>query len=172
MIDVPVEIAMSEPLFVNGQLSVYNAMKKMINTGKKYCIVLDEENNYIGVVTISDIIKHTVLEKKSPESTKIKEIATEIIITLSPNAPIEKALDLMKKYKVSKIPITKNGKIIGIITENELIGVLPYLIDPLKELVNFLINEINKELQNSENKNKTEINYRKEITTAVKRNKV
>ncbi|CAB3289015.1 protein of unknown function [Methanocaldococcus lauensis] len=78
----------------------------------------------------------------------------------------------MKKYKVSKIPITKNGKIIGIITENELIGVLPYLIDPLKELANFLINEINKELQNSENKNKTEINYRKEITTTVKRNKV
>ncbi|CAB3289017.1 protein of unknown function [Methanocaldococcus lauensis] len=40
MIDVPVEIAMSEPLFVSSQLSVYNAMKKMINTGKNIVLFL------------------------------------------------------------------------------------------------------------------------------------
>ncbi|AIJ05288.1 signal transduction protein with CBS domains [Methanocaldococcus bathoardescens] len=150
--DVPVVVAMSEPLFIKSYISAYDAMKMMINKGKRYCILLDKNNIPVGIVTITDIIKHILLEKVPPEDVEVYEIATKKIITISPDTSIEEALEIMKKYGVSKLPIVDKGKIVGIVTENELIELLPYIIEPLKELVDYLIDIINSELQESSKK--------------------
>ncbi|XRO76983.1 cyclic nucleotide-binding/CBS domain-containing protein [Methanocaldococcus sp. 10A] len=150
--DVPVVVAMTEPLFIRSSISAYEAMKMMMNKGKRYCILLDENNTPVGILTITDIIKHILLERANPENVKVYEIATKKIITISPDTSIEEALEIMKKYGVSKLPIVDKGKIVGIVTENELIELLPYIIDPLKELVDYLIEIINSELQESNKK--------------------
>ncbi|ACV25091.1 CBS domain-containing protein [Methanocaldococcus fervens] len=150
--DIPVVVAMSEPLFIKSSLSAYDAMKMMIDKGRRYCILLDENNGPVGIVTITDIIKHILLERVPPENVKIYEIATKKLVTISPDTSIEEALKIMKKYGVSKLPIVDNGKIVGIVTENELIDILPYIIDPLKELVNHLIDIINNELKEEQKK--------------------
>ncbi|XRP97231.1 cyclic nucleotide-binding/CBS domain-containing protein [Methanocaldococcus sp. 16A] len=150
--NVPVVVAMTEPLFIRRSISAYEAMKMMMNKGKRYCILLDENNTPVGILTITDIIKHILLERANPENVKVYEIATKKIITISPDTSIEEALEIMKKYGVSKLPIVDKGKIVGIVTENELIELLPYIIDPLKELVDYLIGIINSELQESNKK--------------------
>jgi len=165
--DVPVVVAMSEPLFIKCHISAYDAMKMMMNKGKRYCILLDENNTPVGVVTVTDIIKYILLERVSPENVKVYEIATKKFITVSPETPIEEALKIMKKYGISKLPVVDKGKIIGIVTEDELVELLPHIIEPLKELVDYLIEIINSELQES-NKNLDSKNSKKNKKKKVK----
>src|SRR5262249_60016678 len=41
-------------------------------------------------------------------------------VTISPDAKISDALEVMRKYKISGVPVTKNKKLVGILTNRDL----------------------------------------------------
>lgn len=62
-------------------------------------------------------------ERQKNEVDKVKKSESGMIvdpITIPPNAPISEALALMEKYRISGVPVTENGKLIGIITNRDL----------------------------------------------------
>lgn len=62
-------------------------------------------------------------EKQSQEIDKVKKSESGMItdpITVSPDAPISEAMALMEKYRISGVPATVNGKLIGILTNRDL----------------------------------------------------
>ncbi|QER42878.1 CBS domain-containing protein [Thermodesulfobacterium sp. TA1] len=50
----------------------------------------------------------------------VKDWMTEPVITLEEDEPVTKAIQLLKQYKIRRIPITKEGKLVGIITHTDL----------------------------------------------------
>jgi acetoin utilization protein AcuB len=52
--------------------------------------------------------------------TKIKQIMSKNLITISPNALLEEAAILMRDNKVSFLPVVENNKLVGIITESDI----------------------------------------------------
>ena len=57
------------------------------------------------------------------EVDKVKKSESGMIlnpITMDPEQKIYEALDIMKKYRISGVPITKNGKLVGILTNRDL----------------------------------------------------
>jgi IMP dehydrogenase len=62
-------------------------------------------------------------ERQKAEIDRVKKSESGMIldpITIPPDAPISDALALMKQYKISGVPVTENGKLIGIITNRDL----------------------------------------------------
>ncbi|MBS1114496.1 MAG: guaB [Nitrospirae bacterium] len=62
-------------------------------------------------------------EKQSHEIDKVKKSESGMItdpITVSPDAPISEAMALMERYRISGVPVTVNGKLIGILTNRDL----------------------------------------------------
>jgi IMP dehydrogenase len=62
-------------------------------------------------------------EKQSQEIDKVKKSESGMItdpITVSPDAPISEAMALMERYRISGVPATVNGKLIGILTNRDL----------------------------------------------------
>lgn len=62
-------------------------------------------------------------EKQASEVDKVKKSESGMIvdpITIEPSAPISKALALMERYRISGVPVTVNGKLVGIITNRDL----------------------------------------------------
>lgn len=47
------------------------------------------------------------------------------VITVEPDLPIMQALDLMKKNRIRRMPVVKNGKLVGIISEGDLLNAAP-----------------------------------------------
>jgi len=45
--------------------------------------------------------------------------------TISPDATIAEALDIMRSHKVRRLPVVKSGKLVGIVTEREMLEVSP-----------------------------------------------
>ncbi len=61
----------------------------------------------------------------------VKDWMTTEVITIDENESILKAAQLLKKYKIRRLPITKNGKLIGIITSSDINSVAPSKVTPL-----------------------------------------
>jgi len=62
-------------------------------------------------------------EKQALEVEKVKKSESGIIIdpfTITPNEPISRALELMKTYRISGVPVTTGKKLVGIITNRDL----------------------------------------------------
>ena len=62
-------------------------------------------------------------EKQATEVEKVKKSESGMIldpITVQPGAPISEALDLMAKFRISGVPVTEHGKLIGILTNRDL----------------------------------------------------
>src|SRR6201997_158310 len=63
------------------------------------------------------------IEQQADEVDKVKRSESGMImdpITLSPDHKIADALDLMRRYKISGVPVTKNKKLVGILTNRDL----------------------------------------------------
>jgi IMP dehydrogenase len=62
-------------------------------------------------------------QKQATEVDKVKKSESGMItdpITINPEAPIADALRLMEKYRISGVPVTVEGKLIGILTNRDL----------------------------------------------------
>lgn len=46
-------------------------------------------------------------------------------ITVEPNTPIFEALNLMKKHRIKQLPVVEDGKLLGLVTERDLLTVSP-----------------------------------------------
>src|SRR5882672_1365496 len=62
-------------------------------------------------------------EQQANEVDKVKRSESGMIVdpvTMSPDARVSDALEVMRQYKISGVPITKNGKLVGILTNRDL----------------------------------------------------
>lgn len=55
----------------------------------------------------------------------VKERMSSPVITVEPNVPIMQALDMMKKNRIRRLPVVKNGKLVGIVSEGDLLNASP-----------------------------------------------
>jgi len=55
----------------------------------------------------------------------VKDCMTTSPITISRSTPILEALEKMKKLKVRQLPVTDKGRLVGLVTERELLTVTP-----------------------------------------------
>jgi IMP dehydrogenase len=72
---------------------------------------------------IGIIHKNMAIDKQGAEVDKVKRSESGMIvdpITMSPNSKIEDAVKLMAHYKISGVPITEEGRLVGILTNRDL----------------------------------------------------
>ena len=69
------------------------------------------------------IHRNMSIEKQAEEVDKVKRSESGMIVdpvTIDPEHKISDALDVMKRYRISGVPVTKNGKLVGILTNRDL----------------------------------------------------
>ncbi len=69
------------------------------------------------------IHRNLTIEQQASEVDKVKRSESGMIvdpITMSPDQKISEALELMRHYRISGVPITKNKKLVGILTNRDL----------------------------------------------------
>jgi len=63
------------------------------------------------------------IERQAEEVDKVKRSESGMIVdpvTVDPEQPIAAALEVMKRFRISGVPVTKNGKLVGILTNRDL----------------------------------------------------
>ncbi len=72
---------------------------------------------------IGIIHRNMTIERQAEEVDRVKRSESGMIVdpvTIEPERKIQEALDLMSRYRISGVPVTKNGRLAGILTNRDL----------------------------------------------------
>ena len=80
-------------------------------------IVVDHEMP-VGIVTERDFVRR-ILAKGRPYDTKVSDVMTKPLITISPNASLKEAARKMVKHRIRRLPVLKSHKLVGILVVSD-----------------------------------------------------
>lgn len=113
-------------IYVRPKDNVQGAAEIMRKNDIDSVIVMDKGKG-VGIATDRDIIEKVVANGKDPRNVTVSEIMTEPLITIGPEADIDDAARKMRDKDIRRLVVTKNDRIIGIISEFDIIRVEPAL---------------------------------------------
>jgi signal-transduction protein with cAMP-binding, CBS, and nucleotidyltransferase domain len=86
-------------------------------------VLVKENYNYIGIVTETDLSRKVLGGGMNPKVTLVTEVMTpQPIITLDCHQPVTEANAYMAKKKIRHLPVTDEGKIVGMISVKDLVA--------------------------------------------------
>ncbi len=85
-----------------------------------HIVVEDKKGNLQGVVT-SGHIAELLAAKKELSEISVKKIMRKDISTISPEASISEALEIMQNLWISSLPVVSDNKLMGIVTKNDML---------------------------------------------------
>jgi len=119
---------------VEDNKTVYHAAKIMSKERRGYVVVV-KKGKPVGILTDSDLLEKVVSKGKDPRKVKVKEVMSSPIITISPDKEIVDASRIMRKNLIKRIPVVKNGKLVGIITDTDIARVSPEFISIIEDRI-------------------------------------
>jgi len=117
------------PLTVEMNQTVSETHKYMQEQNVRHLPVIDKSGVMIGLVTEDDLLKaepssatslsvweiHSLLNKITT-----RDVMTRDVITTSEDTPIEEAAQQLLEHKIGCLPVMRDGKLVGIITESDI----------------------------------------------------
>ena len=103
-------------------------------------VVVMENDNYLGIMTERDYSRKVILKHKDSAHTKVSEIMTTGLPSVTVTDSIDHCMQLMGEKNIRYMPVLENNKLIGIISMSD---VVKETILAQKETINQLQNYIN-----------------------------
>ena len=103
---------------VNQDATIEAAAKLMTNKHVTSLLVI-KNNVPIAVVAKNDLIKGTLT--KNPKNVKIKDVMNKKFLIVNLDTQYSFLVNKLKKQDIKKFPVIDNNKLVGIITETDLV---------------------------------------------------
>lgn len=106
-------------------------------TGKRHVPILDAQGKVVGILSDRDVSRMapSMLARMTPEeyntifeATPITVAMTKDPITVPPDMPIAEAVSMLYSKKIGALPVVEEGKLVGILTVNDMLGLLNELL--------------------------------------------
>ena len=115
---VPAEVSTRARLTQHIQLNVPIVSAAMDTVTEARLAIAMAQQGGIGIIH-----RNLPVDRQASEVDKVKRSESGMIvdpITMSPQNRIDEALEMMRHYKISGVPITEDGKLVGILTNRDL----------------------------------------------------
>ena len=113
--------------------TVDKVVKTMSDCDVDYVIVV-QSRKPTGIITERDVIVRMLTQGLDPSVVIARAIYTNPLVTIEETATVEEAAKLMKEWKIKHLPVTRNGKIAGMLTYLDIAFNVPELLPAMKEL--------------------------------------
>lgn len=113
------QIMSKNVITVDASEKVLKALQVMAEKGIG-SVVIVKNGKPVGILTERDVAKKLVVNKEILDK-KVEDVMSKPLITVSPDTGIFEALQIMRKNNIRRLPVVKNGKLEGIITEKDLL---------------------------------------------------
>ena len=102
-------------------------------------VVVDHDHQVIGIVSERDIIRH-LSTCGTTADTLAKNIMTSKVITVENNVTSAQLMQLMTEHRIRHVPITRDGKLVGIVSIGDVVKRLLEKYEQEAELIKQFIN--------------------------------
>ena len=105
---------------VTADISVYEALRLM---GEKEigALAVLEGGALVGMLSERDYARKVVLKGKTSRETLVGAIMTAPVHAVRPDQSVEECMALMTEKRVRHLPVLENGKLIGMISQGDLV---------------------------------------------------
>jgi CBS domain-containing protein len=104
---------------VNTETTVFQ-VAKMMQQGGIGAVLVKKDDHLVGIITDRDYATK-IVSNNLPSDTSVEKIMSSPLITINFDESIFSAAQRMTSKKIRKLPVTDNGKIIGLITSTDLV---------------------------------------------------
>jgi CBS domain-containing protein len=113
------DIMTSSPITLTADRPVTDAATAMKENGIGDVIVMTE-GKMCGVVTDRDIVVRVIAQGREPQSTKLGDVCSRDVQSVSPNDDVERAIQIVRERAVHWVPVVDGGKPVGIVSIGDL----------------------------------------------------
>ncbi|MDR2707251.1 MAG: CBS domain-containing protein [Nitrososphaerota archaeon] len=96
-------------------------------------IITNKEKKPIGIITERDLVDRVIAKNNKPDQIKAKEIMTSPLITIEPDTTISDVARKMSRSNIRRLGVVYKGNMIGIVSDKDVLGVMPELIEIIQE---------------------------------------
>ncbi len=121
-------------IMIDSDDSVYTAAETMANN-RVGCLVVTGSGKPVGIVTESDIVKKITSMDVRPKDAKISSIMSWPLVFASPDEKLSDAAARMIANRIRRMPVLKEGNIVGIITHTDIVRASPELHNLLSDRI-------------------------------------
>lgn len=78
-------------------------------------IVLEEDRLY-GILTDRDIVVRVVAEGREPSETRLGDVCSRELTTVTPEGSVGEAVRLMREKAIRRLPVVEGDEVVGVLT--------------------------------------------------------
>ena len=113
------EVMTADPHTVSSDATLQDAAREMQSDDIGAVLVTDN-GGVAGILTDRDIVVRAVAEGRDPSSTKVADVATRDVKTLTPDSSVDDAIKIVREQNVRRIPVVEDGRPAGIVSIGDL----------------------------------------------------
>jgi CBS domain-containing protein len=121
--DTPVRDIMNDPVRqIDPDETVAAAARTLTDEGIGSLVVGDDPIQ--GILTEGDIVE-SVANDADPREAVVADLMSDPVVTIRPDESVAEAGERMGNNGVKKLPVTEDGRVVGIVTTTDLATFLP-----------------------------------------------
>lgn len=101
--------------------TIMEALELMADKNVGAVIVLDSDDQLIGILSERDYARKVVLKGRTSATTAVSEIMTSAVSTVSPDASVDDCMEMMTNGRFRHLPVVEKGKVIGVISIGDIV---------------------------------------------------
>lgn len=105
---------------VSSDSSIFEAAKRMADHNVGALLVVDA-GQMVGILSERDTVRKVAAKGKSCRDTSVREVMTEDVVTIGPQASLDEAAGLMLGHEIRHLPVVADGRPIGMVSLRDVI---------------------------------------------------
>ena len=97
-------------------------------------VVVVQGEKPVGIITTKDALVRGFEHGMPVTSIKASMVASSPVTTITPEAPLDEAARIMKGSKIKHLPVVDEGKLIGILSDIDILFAMPNMLSTMEEV--------------------------------------
>ena len=102
------------------QETAYKALQLMSEKNLGAVLVIDK-GKVVGIFTERDYARKVILKGKSSKTTPVSELMTKEVLCVDPETSVEDCMSLMTEKFVRHLPVMEKKKLVGVVTQGDVV---------------------------------------------------
>jgi CBS domain-containing protein len=149
-----IDVMVRDVVTVHPDTDISEAIKLLSEHDVSALPVVDKQSHLLGIISEADLIHRIEIgtEKHRPwwieavtgasalaedfaksHGKKVEELMTRDVVSATEDAPLSEIAAMFERKRIKRVPITRGGKLVGVVSQSNLIQALASLIDRREE---------------------------------------
>lgn len=122
------EVMSKNPVKADSEITAEEGSNIMTKRGVS-SLLIEERGELVGIVTERDMVTKIVSKNLQGSQVRLKDIMSSPLVSVEEDSLLEVAAEIMWKMKIRRLPVRSESKIVGLLTENDVVRISPGLIE-------------------------------------------